>query len=169
MDVEELYRGLDRLQENGEIGDAYSGCGEEIEGPDYYVLMDFLEYIEERYFEYTEERYKVKESTPLWAEAFVQIFNWQFDTIHEWAKAYYENFYGDSEYKTIIKVADYLRENGYHEIAEPYAAAAVDCKRNNYPEEMTHLLPDEWIYNNDEIIWNFYVDILTKHKQDLLS
>lgn len=163
MDIEELYAGLNRLQNKGEIGNAYGGCGSDFCGSDSDVLGDFYFYITE---EYEKEHGK---SIPLWAEAFVQIFDWQFQTLHESAEAYYENFYGNSEYKTILKVAEYLRNNGYSEIAEPYAAAAVNCERYQYPKEMTHLLPDYWIGNNDEIIWHFYVDILEKNKSALLK
>ena len=105
---------------------------------------------------------------PPWAEAFIQIFSWQFQTIHECAETYYENFYGDSDYETIVRVADYLRKNGYHEIEPPYISAAVDCERYQYPKDKAHLLPDDWIDNNDETVWNFYVDILEKHKEELL-
>ena len=147
MDIEELYEGLKRIQDRGEIGTAYS---EE--------LYDFFEYIIDKY----------EDDMPLWAEAFFQIYSWQYQTIHECSRAYYENFYGDSEYENIIKVADYLRENGYNEIVEPYASAAVECERYQYPEDKVHLLPDDWIDNNDEAIWNFYVDILEKHKEELL-
>lgn len=156
MDIEELYKGLTRIQNRGEIGNAYGGCGTVLSDID--VLGDFYDYIVEKY----------EDSTPLWAEAFIQIFSWQFQTIHECAETYYKNFYGNSEYKTIIRVADYLRENGYNEIAEPYALAAVDCERYQYPEEKAHLLPDGWIDNNEEAVWNFYVDILEKHKEELL-
>lgn len=159
MDIEKLYQGLNRLRDNSEIGNAYEGCGTDFENPDSSVLADFFWYITQKY----------KNSIPLWAEAFIQIYNWQFQTMHECVKNYYENLYGDSEYKTIIKIAGYLQENGYCEIAEPYIAAAVDCEDCNYPKEMIHLLPDNWIHDNEEIIWDFYVDILEKHKSDLLK
>ena len=156
MDIEELYEGLRRIQDRGEIGDAYSGCG--TVDSDSGVLDDFFEYIIDKY----------EDGMPIWAEAFLQIYSWQYQALHECSRGYYENFYGDSEYENIIKVADYLRENGYNEIVEPYASAAVECERYQYPEDKVHLLPDDWIDNNDEAIWNFYVDILEKHKEELL-
>ena len=156
MDVEKLYKGLKQVQDRGEIGNAYNGCGS---------IMSELNDVLDCFYEYILEKYD--EPMPLWAEAFVQIYSWQFQTMHECAEAYYENFYGGSDYQTIIRVADYLRENGYHEIVEPYAAAAVDCKRYHYPAEKAHLLPDDWIDDNKEAIWNFYVTILEKHKEEL--
>lgn len=156
MNIQELYEGLMRIQDRGEIGNAYGGCGTVEE--DFDVLVDFFDYIMEKY----------EDSMPPWAEAFIQIFSWQFQTIHEGGETYYENFYGDSDYKTIIKVADYLRENGYNEILKPYAAAAVDCERYKYPKDKAYLLPDDWIDNNEETVWNFYVDILKKHKEELM-
>ncbi len=159
MDAEKLYQGLQRLSDKGEIGDAYSGCGYGFDDPDIDVLNDFFDFIMEKF----------ENAMPNWAEAFIQIYSWQFQTLHECAEAYYENFYGDSEYETIMRVAGYLRENGYEEIAQPYEAAAVDCERYQYPKEKVHLLPDDWVRNNEETIWNFYVDILTKNKLALLK
>ncbi len=156
MDVEALYEGLKKIQDRGEIGNAYSGCGSVDSEMD--VLTDFYDYIVEKY----------EASMPAWAEAFIQIFSWQFQTLHEYSQTYYENEYGGSDYKTILRVAGYLRENGYHEIEKPYAAAAVDCG-HQYPDEMIPLLPDNWIDENDETIWNFYVDILEKHREELLG
>lgn len=156
MDVEGLYRELKEVQDSGKIGNAYNGCGfidDRFNG----VLDEFYEYIQEIY----------KESMSPWAEAFVQIFDWQFQTMHESAEAYYENFYGNSDYRTILRVADFLRENGYLEILMPYAAAAVDCERYHYPEEKNHLLPDSWVDEHEEAIWSFYVDVLEKYKEVL--
>lgn len=155
MDAESLYLGLGRIQARGEIGNAYGGCGTVEEDVD--VLADFFDYIIEKYENFL----------PPWAEAFTQIFSWQFQTLHECAKAYYENFYGDSGYETILRVVDYLQKNGYDELVKPYASAAVDCKRYEYPSDREHLLPDDWIYNNEKTVWNFYVDILEKHSEEL--
>lgn len=156
MNVEKLYQGLRRIQDRGEIGTAYTGCGTVVSDLD--VLDGFYEYILDKY----------EDSMPDWAETFMQIYSWQFQSMHEMSQVYYENFYGDSEYPVIIRVADFLRKNGYHEIAEPYAAAAVDCERCQYPADKAYLLPDDWIDNNGETIWNFYVDILEKHRGELM-
>ncbi len=157
MDVEEWYRGLRQIQDRGEIGNAYNGCGS---------IMSELNDVLDNFYEYILEKYE--DCMPLWAEAFIQIYSWQFQTMHECAETYYENFYGNSEYQTIIKVANYLGKNGYNEIAEPYACAAVDCERYQYPADKAYLLPDDWIDNHEETIWNFYVDILETHKEDLI-
>lgn len=87
--------------------------------------------------------------------------------MHEGAEVYYSNEYGDSDYVTITKVAAFLWENGYDEIAEPYGLAAADCEQYQYPEDKIDLLPDDWIEFHEQVIWDFYVDILEKHKEDL--
>ena len=47
--------------------------------------------------------------------------------------------------------------------------AAVDCEQYQYPEDKIDLLPDVWIDAHEQVIWDFYVDILEKHKEDLLG
>ncbi len=155
MDTEGLYQRLRRIQARDEIGNAYGGCGTVEEESN--VLVDFFEWIMEKY----------KDSMPFWAEAFIQIFGWQFQTFHEGAESYYSNFYGNSEYAAIIRTADYLNENGYDEIWKPYISAAVDCERYKYPKEKAHLLPDDWMNENEKTVWNFYVNILEKHADEL--
>ena len=98
--------------------------------------------------------------------AFMQVFSWQYQTMHEGAETYYSNEYGDSDYVTITRVTVFLRENGYDEIAEPYGLAAADCEQYQYPEDKIDLLPDDWLETHEQVIWDFYVDILEKHKED---
>ena len=97
----------------------------------------------------------------------MQVVSWQFQTMYEGAETYYSNEYGDSDYVTITRVAAFLRENGYDEIAEPYGLAAADCEQYQYPKDKMDLLPDDWIETHEQVIWDFYVDILEKHKEDL--
>ncbi len=70
MDVEEWYRGLRQIQDRGEIGNAYNGCGS---------IMSELNDVLDNFYEYILEKYE--DCMPLWAEAFIQIYNWQFQTI----------------------------------------------------------------------------------------
>ncbi len=154
MDIRELYSGLRRIQNRGETGNAYGGCGTVDEDRD--VLGDFFDYVVEKY----------EDSMPPWAEAFMQVFSWQFQTLHEGAETYYSNEYGDSDYVTITRVTAFLRENGYDEIAESYGLAAADCEQYQYPEDKIDLLPDDWIETHEQVVWDFYVDILEKHKED---
>ncbi len=60
MDIRELYSGLRRIQNRGETGNAYGGCGTVDEDRD--VLGDFFDYVVEKY----------ENSMPPWAEAFMQ-------------------------------------------------------------------------------------------------
>ena len=115
MDIRELYSDLRQIQNREETGKAYDGCGT-VE--DWDVLVEFFEYVAEKY----------KDSMSPWAEAFMQVVSWQFQTMYEGAETYYSNEYGDSDYVTITRVAAYLRENGYDEIAEPYGLAAAYIK-----------------------------------------
>lgn len=75
---------------------------------------------------------------------------------------------GDSGYVTITRVTAFLRENGYDEIADSYGLAAADCEQYQYPEDKIDLLPDDWIGTHEQVIWDFYVDILEKHKEDFV-
>ena len=61
MDIRELYSGLRRIQNRGETGNAYGGCGTVDEDRD--VLGDFFDYVVEKY----------EDSMPPWAEAFMQV------------------------------------------------------------------------------------------------
>ena len=81
MDIRELYSGLRRIQNRGETGNAYGGCGTVDEDRD--VLGDFFDYVVEKY----------EDSMPPWEEAFMQVFSWQFQTLHEGAESYYSNEY----------------------------------------------------------------------------
>lgn len=47
MDIRELYSGLRRIQNRGETGNAYSGCGTVDEDRD--VLGNFFDYVVEKY------------------------------------------------------------------------------------------------------------------------
>ena len=46
MDIRELYSGLRRIQNRGETGNAYGGCGTVDEDRD--VLGDFFDYVVEK-------------------------------------------------------------------------------------------------------------------------
>ena len=125
---------------------------------------------------------------PIWAEAFHQIHAWQWSAFYEGIELYYENFYEENDYKTIMRVAQYLKENGYTEFSEYYAAPAVEYEEipveeweeysdgvkyrpmNYYPEEMYPILKktEKWAEENMEMTWKFYVDVLMKNKSILL-
>ena len=114
------------------------------------VLTDFDEYIITHY----------DKNRPIGVEAFYQIHAWQWSVFYEGIELYYENFYQDSDYKTILRVAEYIKEIGYAEFSEYYVAPAVEYEE--VPEE-------EWAGENTEMTWNFYVDVLMKMKSILLA
>ncbi|MDE7243381.1 MAG: hypothetical protein K2O18_05300 [Oscillospiraceae bacterium] len=159
MDMKAFYQGLDSLLAHGQMGNAYGGCGEDPTDPAANTLDNFYDYFAETY----------EQSMPPWMEAFVQVYHWQFETFHEGSSGYYENFYGTAGNETILRVAAFLRENGYEQLAEAYGAPALICLCGEYPEEFAHLLPDGWMNVNEETDWNFYVDILQKHREELLQ
>lgn len=111
MEMKELYEGLKRIQAKGEIVNAYCGYGN-IMDEDNYVLDYFYEEILEKY----------EDAMPSWAEAFIQVYSWQFQSMHEGENTYYENCYGDSDPEAIRRTADYLHKNGYHEIERLYVS-----------------------------------------------
>lgn len=143
------------------------------------VLTNFKEYIVTHY----------DKNRPIGVEAFYQIMSWQWSAFYEGIELYYENFYEESDYKTIMRVAQYLKENGYTEFSEYYAAPAVEYEEipveeweeysdgvkyrpmNHYPEEMYPILKktEKWAEENMEMTWNFYVDVLEKNKLELLE
>lgn len=109
----------------------------------------------------------------MWVEAYLQVYSWQFQSFHEGIITYYENFYGNSDYQTIISTAKYLQSYGYLELAEQYLSGAIDCnicEDSEYLEEKldTIVKVDKWINENTKTVFQFYVDILMKHKKEFI-
>lgn len=176
MDIEKLFQELEELLEEikgeerqkeiegGIVGypTAYASNG---------VLSGFDDYI------VFEESYS--ENMPIWAEVFHQIILWQFQQDYDGTVSYYyDNFYENTDYRTIMKVAKYLEENGYYELHKYYVAPAVEydekeAKDFEYPEEMYPVLKktEQWIEVEEgrKTVWDFYVDILTKNKAALIA
>ena len=134
-----------RLKAKGAVADTYGGTGDPYD-PDGDALSDFIEYI---CVSYPEER-------PDWMEAFYQVLAWQFETFHEGADGYYGNFYGDSPREVQVKTADFLEEHRYLAIAAQYRKGM-----DPPPWGMR-----DWMNENIELIWQFSLDILEKHKLD---
>lgn len=173
VDIEELFQELEetieeikRLKEeqNGEIDDEQIPTSLDLG-----VVTDTNEYILNHF---------KNKPRPIWAEAFHQIYGWQFSILYEGIDVYYENVYEENDYKTIMKVGQYLKENGYAEFYEYYVAPAIDCKPNEYPTDEEYPAwranlkkTEEWAVEvkNLEMVWNFYVDILTKNKAALIA
>ena len=105
MELEELYEGAGRLKAKGAVPDTYGGTGDP-DDPDGAVLTEFIEYINVWH----------AQNRPDWLEALYQVLAWQFETFHEGADGYYENFYGDSPREVQVKTADFMEKNGYLEL-----------------------------------------------------
>ena len=157
MEIANLYQSLDRLRESEIIANAFTS---DYDHPDAAVLTEFAEFFYEHY----------QNQMPPWMETFYQIYCWQFQSFHEGVGTYYENFYGDSDYKAIMPTVRYLEQNQYIEVAEKYKLGAAKCERYQYPEGKRPLLVtiDKWLNWNTEIVFNFYVDILEKNRAELL-
>lgn len=158
MELDELYQALERLKKDGEIVNAYGGSEKDIDHPDGLLLYDFVEYI----------CLNCPDGRPEWLEAFYQVCLWQYHSMYEGVHTYYSNFYGLSDYQTTIKVGDYLKSNGYTTIAEQYISGIAECEQGEYPAEKKETAAQiyMWIVRNTEPVWEFYIDILEKHKGD---
>lgn len=157
MELEELYQGLERLKKDGEIVNAYGGSEKDIDHEDGMILSDFMEYI---CINYPTKR-------PMWMETFFQVFNWQYSAFYEGVNTYYCNFYGDSEPRSIAEVAEYLKHNGYEVIAQKYIFGITDYDQSlPYKKSEIQIQLEEWIDWNTELVWEFYVNILEKHKNE---
>lgn len=162
MELTELYRVLESLRDKGVVIDAYGGSNEE--DPDDYVLNELIDYI---YVNFPDNR-------PIWLEAFYQVFGWQFNAQHEGLDTYYSNFYGDNDRQTIMKVAEFLKNSEYTIVAEKYISTISDYEGLKYPENAKEIAElnekwGNWIVWNREPVWDFYVDILEKHKEEFLK
>lgn len=160
MNFNELYQALERLRDKGEIVNAYGGPETDPDDPDGDVLDELAEYIAGQY----------PGEKPIWLEAFFQVFNWQFQSMHEGVSTYYSNFYGNSDYRLMAETADFLSDNGYTTVAEQYKAGIAHCRRYEYPAEKTETAAriDRWINWNTKPVWDFYVDVLETHKNEML-
>ncbi len=160
MDKQKLtqwYEKLDYLEQSGIVGNAYGGTPS-IETDAVWEIVDmFYEFIAEEY-----------EELPDWANAFVQIYSWQFQNFHEGLTTYYENFYEYTDYDSIMSTREFLTKEGYEKLAQCY----------NYVlfEEDTYSLDEiresfqktcKWIGDNEQIIQDFYIDVLKKHRGQL--
>lgn len=166
MDIEELFQELEETIEELEKEEQNGEIEECITMWDSDLLETFQVYISDMIHSGT---------MPMWAKAFHQISLWQFQKYYDGVvRYYYENFYGNTDYKITMEVAQYLKQNGYAELYKYYVAPAVEGYGfNEYPEEMYPVLEktEQWIETEDgeRAIWNFYVDILTKNKAALIA
>ncbi len=135
------------------------------------LLPDFHEYMV-RYY---------SKNMPIWAEAFQQIYIWQFVALYKGKQGlidYYEMFKENNSCNIIVAVSKYLKESGYCKICKYYVAPIVvynqeKLKCVEYPHEMYNMLQKtrDWIVTEEgqKMVWNFYVDVLIKNKLALLK
>lgn len=107
-----------------------------------------------------------------WILVFRQLYSWQYQSFHEGSDTYYSNLYEDNDYLTQLKVAKYLKENGYLEVYNVFKEGI--CNYNEMDEATEAFLwtdeirdIDEWIDANDEAIYNCIMDILLINMRQL--
>ncbi len=155
IEVEELYKRLLGLEKLNEIGNVY--CGSDTLEADWLVFYDIYEYIYEKYEEW--------EELPDWANAYVQIFSWQFQRYHEGVDTYYENFYENTDYNSVKRAGIFLEQVGYSELALGYNQVFTEGKWEEHYilEKLDTPYIEKWIDENEEIIQKFYFDVLKKY------
>lgn len=156
-EINVLYEKLERLWMEGKIVSTYGGCEDDFTNPDGDVLAEFMEHI---YTYYTDVEMED------WMEALIQVLCWQYQSMHEGVRTYYENFYDTSTYPEILRTAEYLKKNGYSEIYDSFSKAIVECRQYEYPEDMLDAAKetDKWINSHTKEVWDFCTKILKENK-----
>lgn len=158
FNIQEMYAHLEGVLSRGEYGNAYYMETSDSAVDD--VLMDFDEYVMSAY----------ESGMPPWAEAFTQVFDWQFATFHEGPATYYENFYGQNPPDAITRTARFLEENGYEDIYDIFTLpldSDDEGMRDNAKDRLRRIF--DWMQENERPVWDFYVAILEGHKAELLD
>lgn len=161
-EVEELYERLQRLVKTNAVVNFYGGCVDD--RVDAEILDDFYIFLVEKYEEW-----------PDWVNAYIQVYSWEYQAFYEGLITYYTNFYQHTDYESIQRTAQYLTEAGYEEVAKVYNKTMFDGRKyhNEYeqwPEEIWKLVrqAEQWIGDNEKTIMDCCIDILMRHKEELL-
>lgn len=158
--IKDYYDRLEGLKESGEIVNVYGGFEADAE-----VLGDFAEFFYVYY----------KERMPDWVNAYMQLHAWQFQRYHEGVDTYYENLYENTDYGSILRAAEYWAVTGHKELAEKLKAPAYEgAEEDSYPcpiKDHGKLIAEteEWIDDNEECIFDCYLEILLDNKNSLLA
>lgn len=151
------YEQLEILEKSGVVGDAYGGTMHLDADVDWEVIFSFYEYITEVYKE-----------LPLWANAFIQIYSWQYQNFYEGLSTYYENLYEHTGYDSIMSTREFLAKEGYEKLAECYNHVLFEEDIYSLEEIGESFRKAEaWIGENDKVIQDFYIDVLKRHRKEL--
>lgn len=155
--IKDYYDRLEGLKKSGEIINVYGGFEVDAE-----VLGDFAEFFYVYY----------NENMPDWINAYMQLHAWQFQRYHEGVHTYYENLYENMDYGSILRAAEYLVGTGHEELAERLKAPAYEgMEDDSCPIEVYGKLiaeTEDWIDNNEECIFDCYLEVLLDNKDSLL-
>lgn len=159
--INQLYERLHTLKRSNTVGNVYNGSSSIYN--DFSVFDDFLELLPKLY-----------DQLPDWANAYIQIYSWQYQAFHEGLSGYYENFYGNTDYTSIQKTADFLASSNYTELSQRYGYTMFDSRQYQgtiYPKEIRERISDAetWIVNNQKCVLNFYFDILMGHQAEMVE
>lgn len=161
--VQRLYERLQELVESNAVVNFYGGCVDD--SVDAEIVDDFYIYLVEKY----------GEEWPDWANAYIQVYSWEYQAFYEGLITYYTNFYQHTDYESIQRAAEYLTKSGYREVADCYNKTMFDGgnydSKNEWSKETWNLIrkAEEWIGDNQKIIMDCCIDILVKHKQELMK
>ena len=153
--LEEWYIELEKLEQSDIVGTAY-GCGiwDVIEtDADWEYITMFFEFITDYYDE-----------LPDWANTFFQIYCWQFQNFHEGLDTYYEDFYGGTDYESIMRAREFLTKEGYDLLASCYNHVLFEEDVYSL-EQIAESFQNtaKWIGEHDKVVQDFYIDVLKKH------
>lgn len=161
-EMEALYARLMCLKASGNVVDVWGdddGAGNEG------VLGDIFEFLFDNFG---------KDQID-WVDAYIQIYSWEYETFHEGSITYYSNFYGDSDYATIIKTANYIKSCGLSEIYKVYISAAHDYSAyedwRQYPKTWCEQAKQvqKWIYQNEDQIFHCMMMILVDNMKEMCT
>lgn len=151
QELEQLYKRLEEVKALGVVLNSYTT---NIDVEDNDILFDLYEFFCEHFEE-------IEDQSIL---AYIQIYSWQFQSYHEGVSTYYTNFYGNSDYNTIQKTADYLKMSTYNELSKWYSLGVHDYSsyiNEKYPDEWVAETEriDEWIRCNEQMIFEFMIHL----------
>lgn len=154
-ELKQFYNRLVKIKDTDIILNAYS---EDLEAEDGAVLSDIFDFLYENDIEPKTD----------WQMAFIQLYFWEFQSFHEGADTYYKNSYGNSDYNTILKTAQYLKSCGYEDIYQVYISG-IDSYQEPRKLQAGEIDIDDWIDNHTEEIYDCMLTLLIENIKEMLE
>ena len=171
-EIGKLYERLQELVDSNAVVNFYGGCIDD--SVDAEIVDDFYIFLVEKY----------EEQWPDWANAYIQVYSWEYQAFYEGLITYYTDFYQHTDYESIQRAAKYLTEAGYEEVAGVYNKTVFDGKKYNpdvesealkiittksgtiSPKYSSNGLFDE---NDIKLLYNFAENKLKEISEDILN